>query len=101
PVRRKRMARQAALRIREGVDEHQPLRALDLADQPFAPHLAAVGHAHAVVIGAAGTQVELGGDDAEALGAEPLLQALRLGPGLPNAQWFSPKGFSVIAAKLD
>src|SRR6185436_10966225 len=65
--------------------EHQPLGSLDLADQPLAPHFLAVGHAHAVVVGAAGAQVELGGDDAEALGTEPLLQALRLGPGLPHA----------------
>src|SRR5439155_16582108 len=74
----------AAFRIGKRDDGDQLFRRLDLAIGELAPHVAAIGRFHSVVEDAAGTQVDLAGMHLEALRPPPLLQALGLGPGLPQ-----------------
>ena len=72
------MARHAALRVGERDDATPASPALDdLAVDELAPHLGAVGRAHAVVHRCRRPQVDLAGVDAEALRPPPLLQRAR------------------------
>ena len=78
------MARDAALLVRKRIDEDQLLLRHDLAIGEQAPHGAAVGRLHAVVIGAADAQIHFRGDHGEALRAPPMLHALRIGEAFPQ-----------------
>src|SRR6185312_1087588 len=85
PGRRHRMRGRAAVLVGERLRPADALRLHDLAVGRLAPHLHAAGSVQPVMQPAARTEVHLAIAHGEALGPEPLLELLDLGPGLPHA----------------
>src|SRR5688572_27291030 len=83
-IRRERMWRDAALRIRERVDPHQPRRRHHLAIDRATPKLFSVRQGHAVVRHSVGTGIELRQVHVDALRAEPAAEVARFGPYFPH-----------------
>src|SRR5262245_14093134 len=82
--RLERSPRNAASRIREGIQPANPLPRCDLAIQEPPPPLRAVGEPHAVVEEAARPQLQVGHLDGAALRAPPRLELVGFCPRLPG-----------------
>src|SRR5690606_17681777 len=84
PLRRQRMATEAARLVRETAVEDQPLGRDHLAEDPLAPKFEAVGGPQAIMEDASGLEIDRGMTDRESLGSPPLQQMLALRPNLED-----------------